>query len=148
MARKAKKITRKIPRRAARETTRGGLLRRGLGYRESNVSACLNVSADHLGLRGIDTVEQLAEVRLGAIRTGGGVVAQTGEQPQVYELAIERGEFIPLNLMGFRNHFLAPDAEPEEAPMSEGDPALGVDPGFGVDPELAPLPGEEPLAAP
>ena len=40
---------------AVLETARGGLLRRGLGYRESNVSACLNVSADHLGLRGIVT---------------------------------------------------------------------------------------------
>ncbi len=48
---------------AVLETARGGLLRSGLGYRQSNVSACLNVSADHLGLRGIDTVEQLAEVK-------------------------------------------------------------------------------------
>ena len=48
---------------AVLETARGGLLRSGLGYRHSNVSACLNVSADHLGLRGINTVEQLAEVK-------------------------------------------------------------------------------------
>ena len=48
---------------AVLETARGGLLRSGLGYRHSNVSACLNVAADHLGLRGIDTVEQLAEVK-------------------------------------------------------------------------------------
>lgn len=48
---------------AVLETARGGLLRSGLGYRQSNVSACLNVAADHLGLRGIDTVEQLAEVK-------------------------------------------------------------------------------------
>ncbi|MFL9967143.1 Mur ligase family protein, partial [Paraburkholderia sediminicola] len=38
---------------AVLETARGGLLRRGLGYPECNVAACLNVSADHLGLRGI-----------------------------------------------------------------------------------------------
>ena len=48
---------------AVLETARGGLLRSGLGYRHANVSACLNVSADHLGLRGINTVEQLAEVK-------------------------------------------------------------------------------------
>ncbi|MBC8345608.1 MAG: cyanophycin synthetase [Candidatus Marinimicrobia bacterium] len=48
---------------AVLETARGGLLRSGLGYEKSDVSACLNVSADHLGLRGIDTVEQLAEVK-------------------------------------------------------------------------------------
>ena len=45
------------------ETARGGLLKRGLGYRNCNVGACLNVSEDHLGLRGIDTLEQLAEVK-------------------------------------------------------------------------------------
>lgn len=45
------------------ETARGGILKRGLGYTESNVSACLNVTADHLGLRGIDTVEQLAKIK-------------------------------------------------------------------------------------
>ncbi len=48
---------------AVMETARGGILRSGLGYESCNVSACLNVSADHLGLRGIDTVEQLAEVK-------------------------------------------------------------------------------------
>lgn len=48
---------------AVLETARGGLLRSGLGYRHSNVSACINVAADHLGLRGIDTIEQLAEVK-------------------------------------------------------------------------------------
>jgi len=45
------------------ETARGGLLRAGLGYKRSDVSACLNVSADHLGLKGIDTLEQLADVK-------------------------------------------------------------------------------------
>ena len=48
---------------AVLETARGGLLRSGLGYRHANVSACLNVAADHLGLRGINTVEQLAQVK-------------------------------------------------------------------------------------
>ncbi|MBT8114670.1 MAG: hypothetical protein KJP04_04790, partial [Arenicella sp.] len=33
------------------------------GYSECNVGACLNVSADHLGLRGVDTLEQLAEIK-------------------------------------------------------------------------------------
>ena len=48
---------------AVMETARGGLLRSGLGYRRCDVSACLNVSADHLGLKGIDTLEQLAELK-------------------------------------------------------------------------------------
>ena len=48
---------------AVMETARGGLLRSGLGYRRCDVSACLNVASDHLGLRGIETLEQLAELK-------------------------------------------------------------------------------------
>jgi cyanophycin synthetase len=48
---------------AVMETARGGLVRSGLGYSSSNVAACLNVTADHLGLRGINTVEELAVVK-------------------------------------------------------------------------------------
>ncbi len=48
---------------AVLETARGGLLRSGLGYRRCDVSACLNISSDHLGLKGIDTLEQLAELK-------------------------------------------------------------------------------------
>ena len=48
---------------AVLETARGGLVKRGLGYRKSNVACCLNIAADHLGMRGIDTLEQLAELK-------------------------------------------------------------------------------------
>ena len=48
---------------AVLETARGGLLRAGMGYRTCNVGAVINISADHLGLRGVDTLEQLAEVK-------------------------------------------------------------------------------------
>lgn len=48
---------------AVMETARGGLVRSGLGYQRSDVAACLNVTADHLGLRGINTVEELAVVK-------------------------------------------------------------------------------------
>ncbi|MBT8049360.1 MAG: cyanophycin synthetase [Xanthomonadales bacterium] len=48
---------------AVLETARGGLLRAGLGYRRCDVSACLNVASDHLGINGIDTLEQLAELK-------------------------------------------------------------------------------------
>ena len=48
---------------AVLETARGGLLKRGMGYRRANVGAVLNVQADHLGLRGIDTLEDLARVK-------------------------------------------------------------------------------------
>ncbi|QDU65592.1 cyanophycin synthetase [Engelhardtia mirabilis] len=48
---------------AVLETARGGLLKRGMGYRRCNVGAVLNIDADHLGLRGIETLEQLARVK-------------------------------------------------------------------------------------
>jgi len=48
---------------AVMETARGGLLRSGLGFQTCNVAACINVTSDHLGMRGIDTLEQLAELK-------------------------------------------------------------------------------------
>jgi len=48
---------------AVLETARGGLLRRGMGYRRCNVGAVLNVQSDHLGLKGVDTLEELARVK-------------------------------------------------------------------------------------
>ena len=48
---------------AVLETARGGLLRAGMGVRQVEVGAVLNVAADHLGLKGIDTLEQLAEIK-------------------------------------------------------------------------------------
>ncbi|HSK92450.1 MAG TPA: Mur ligase family protein [Candidatus Angelobacter sp.] len=48
---------------AVLETARGGILLRGIGYAANDVSVVTNVSADHLGLQGIDTVEELAEVK-------------------------------------------------------------------------------------
>ncbi|MBS0226432.1 MAG: cyanophycin synthetase [Proteobacteria bacterium] len=48
---------------AVLETARGGLLRAGMGVPEVDVGAVINVASDHLGLKGIDTLEQLAEVK-------------------------------------------------------------------------------------
>ena len=48
---------------AVTETARGGILLKGIGLAYNNVSVFTNVSADHLGMHGIDTVDQLAEVK-------------------------------------------------------------------------------------
>jgi cyanophycin synthetase len=48
---------------AVLEIARGGLLRAGMGVRHCDVGAVLNVKADHLGLRGIGTLEDLAKVK-------------------------------------------------------------------------------------
>ncbi len=48
---------------AVLETARGGILRSGLGYDRCNIAVVTNVSSDHLGLRGIDTMAELARVK-------------------------------------------------------------------------------------
>lgn len=48
---------------AVLETARGGILREGLGFDQCDIGAVLNVTADHLGLKGIETVEDLAAVK-------------------------------------------------------------------------------------
>ncbi|HEX5938471.1 MAG TPA: Mur ligase family protein [Actinomycetota bacterium] len=48
---------------AVLETARGGILLRGIGVQHNDVAVVTNVSADHLDLHGITTVDQLAEVK-------------------------------------------------------------------------------------
>jgi cyanophycin synthetase len=48
---------------AVLETARGGMLREGLAFDRCDIGAVLNVQADHLGLKGIDTLEDLAWVK-------------------------------------------------------------------------------------
>jgi len=45
------------------ETARGGILRAGLGFRNCNTAIVTNIAPDHLGLKGIHTLEQLAKVK-------------------------------------------------------------------------------------
>ncbi|MEO1004503.1 MAG: cyanophycin synthetase, partial [Cyanobacteria bacterium J06638_38] len=48
---------------AVLETARGGILRSGLAFDSCDIGVVLNVAADHLGLGGIDTIEQMARVK-------------------------------------------------------------------------------------
>lgn len=48
---------------AVLETARGGILRSGLGYDYSNVGIITNIADDHLGLDGIETLEDMAYVK-------------------------------------------------------------------------------------
>ncbi len=48
---------------AVLEVARGGILRAGLGVPWVNVGAVLNVQSDHLGMKGVDTLAQLAEIK-------------------------------------------------------------------------------------
>ena len=73
---------------AVLETARGGILRAGLGYDECDVGVVLNVSADHLGLRGIQTIEQLADVKsvVAAVVKREGHAVLNADDPLVYAM--------------------------------------------------------------
>ena len=73
---------------AVLETARGGILRAGLGFDEADVGIVLNVTADHLGLRGIHTVEQLADVKsvIAAVVKREGHAILNADDPLVYAM--------------------------------------------------------------
>lgn len=48
---------------AVLETARGGMVREGLGYDLADVGVITNIAEDHLGLDGIETIEDLAFVK-------------------------------------------------------------------------------------
>lgn len=48
---------------AVLETARGGLLRAGLGFHHCDIAIVTNIAPDHLGIRGINTVEQMARLK-------------------------------------------------------------------------------------
>jgi cyanophycin synthetase len=50
------------------ETARGGILLRGVAFESNDVSVFINVSADHLDLQGVRTVEGLARVKSVVVR--------------------------------------------------------------------------------
>jgi cyanophycin synthetase len=83
---------------AVLETARGGILRSGLGFDECDVGVVLNVSADHLGLRGINTVEQLADVKsvIPAVVKREGHAVLNADDPLVYAMREKTGGDIVL----------------------------------------------------
>jgi cyanophycin synthetase len=72
------------------ETARGGLLLKGMGISVNDVSVVTNVSADHLGEQGIETVDQLAEVKaiVTKITRASGWVVLNGDDPRVWAMRV------------------------------------------------------------
>ena len=48
---------------AVLETARGGIIRSGLGFDHCDIGVVMNVAADHLGLKDVNTLEDLARVK-------------------------------------------------------------------------------------
>ncbi|HEX6474186.1 MAG TPA: Mur ligase family protein [Candidatus Limnocylindria bacterium] len=76
---------------AVLETARGGILLRGIGYPANDVAVVTNVSADHLGLQGIDTLDELAEVKATIVRITrrGGWAVLNADDPRVWAMRRE-----------------------------------------------------------
>lgn len=72
---------------AVLETARGGILRAGLGWDWCDVGAVLNVSEDHMGLGGIDTLEQLAEVKRIVVEVARDTAVLNADDPLVLAMA-------------------------------------------------------------
>lgn len=70
---------------AVLETARGGILLRGLGYEHSDVSVVTNISADHMGLHGVHSLEELTAVKAVVARAtkSNGRVVLNADDPRV-----------------------------------------------------------------
>jgi cyanophycin synthetase len=72
---------------AVLETARGGIVRSGLGWRKCSVGAVLNVASDHLGLGGIATLDELAEVKRIVAEVAQDYCVLNADDPRVVAMA-------------------------------------------------------------
>ncbi|MFL6660802.1 MAG: cyanophycin synthetase, partial [Rhizobacter sp.] len=75
---------------AVLETARGGILKRGLAFDASDVGVVLNVQPDHLGQDGIDTIEDLADVKSLVAETARKTVVLNADDPHCVAMAQRR----------------------------------------------------------
>ena len=73
---------------AVLETARGGIIRSGLGFDHCDIGVVLNVAADHLGMKDVNTLEDLARVKSVVPRAvgKGGFAVLNAEDPLVYKM--------------------------------------------------------------
>ena len=90
------------------EVARGGILREGLGYGRNDVGVVLNVTGDHLGLRDVETLEQLAAVKQVVVeavpKTGWAVL--NADDPLVLEMRRHTGGQVILFTMKEKHEFV------------------------------------------
>ena len=72
---------------AVLETARGGLLRHGLGVAAPAVGAVLNVQGDHLGLGGIEMLEELADLKSIVVEVARDTAVLNADDPWCREMA-------------------------------------------------------------
>ncbi len=84
---------------AVLETARGGIIRAGLGFDHCDVGVVTNVAADHLGLKDVNTLEDLARVKSVVPRSVNkkGYAVLNAEDENVYQMK----EFVDGHLVYF-----------------------------------------------
>lgn len=99
---------------AVLETARGGIVREGLGWDFCDVGCLLNVSEDHLGLGGVETLEDLADVKaviLDQVKPEIGYGVVNADDPLVMERRDRiRGRIVLVSL-NYRNQDLVEHTE-------------------------------------
>ena len=73
---------------AVLETARGGIIRAGLGFDYCDIGIVMNIAADHLGLKDVNTLEDLARVKSVVPRAVSkrGYAVLNAEDPLVYKM--------------------------------------------------------------
>lgn len=82
---------------AVLETARGGILRSGLGYDRCNIAVVTNIASDHLGLKGVETLAELARVKAvvpASVLPEGASVLNADNEWTVQMTRVARGEII------------------------------------------------------
>ncbi len=74
---------------AVLESARGGIVRSGLGWRKCKVGAVLNVASDHLGVGGVDDLDDLAEIKQVVVEVAQDYCVLNADDPRVAKMASE-----------------------------------------------------------
>jgi cyanophycin synthetase len=112
---------------AVLETARGGILREGLAFDECLVGIVTNISSDHLGMGGINTLEELARVKqvvIEAVAKDGAAVLNA-EDPLVAEMAAATDAEVVYFSTDPNNHII-------QAHIAEGGRCVFVEDGYIV----------------
>jgi cyanophycin synthetase len=107
---------------AVLETARGGILREGLAFDACSVAVVTNISADHLGHDGVETLEELAGVKQVLVENvlKNGAAVLNAEDPLVAEMAAATDSRVVYFAADGRNPIIA-------AHLAEGGQAVFVE---------------------
>ncbi len=89
---------------AVLETARGGIVRRGLAYDWSDISVLTNISEDHIGQDGIESVEDLIPIKAliaERVRTGGTLIINADDENSLRVLEREKVKEIDKQIVYF-----------------------------------------------